>query len=344
MKYFDAFCGLGGFSIAIKQILPHANCVMAIDNDKHAAETFKKNFGIDAYGDMTTIPYSDVPDFDILFAGFPCQPFSRNGKWYNKNNKTIGMTEDRDNLYITLAKLVAAKRPTFFIFENVQGILKMKNKDGTSVVETIQRNFSEFGYHVSTKLLDAADYGSPQQRKRVLFVGTPINYQWDWPEQIPRDSAIKDILETKVDDKYLVQNIFSGSKLKRIGEPKFEYMKKIYRGQPTEITNKITPSLIIYNDTPSGGPRQQDKLYSIYGISPTLETWELSIPCVSISDDPKTWRRLTPRECARLQGIPETFILPKKDVIAYRQIGNAINVSTVNYLLNNLIKGGNYAY
>lgn len=349
MKYVDAFCGLGGFSLAIEQVFPDAECVCAIEIDKNAAKTFELNFKTECLGDIRTIDTESIPEHDVLFGGFPCQPFSRNGKWFNKNNKTIDSTEERDNLFLELAKILRIKQPKYFIFENVVGLLSMLNKDGSSCVDTIMTCLENCGYNVRYKVIDAADFGVPQQRKRVFFVGirSDISQNILFPESMPRTLVLEDILDDIVDTKYLLSNLWKNRKLLlkkpskanhrlAVGHSRVEAITTIYNDNLKKITKKqykIKTDAILYGDTISGLPRQQDKIYSILGISPTIATF--STPSIKTAQG---LRQLTPRECARLQGIREDFVLPKQDAVAYKQIGNGVAVPVVVALIRNLLR------
>ena len=215
IKYVDTFCGMGGFSIAIKELFPNAICVLAIDYDKNVSLTFNNNFGIDCLGNIRELETKNVPDHDILFGGFPCQPFSRNGKWFNNNNKIVGENEDRDNLFLELVRILLDKKPSYFVFENVKGLLSMKNMDGSSCVDTIVENLVNCGYKVQYKVLDAADFDLPQQRERVFFVGirNDINQSFEWPEAQKRTKSIENVLENNVLDKYLLINLWKNRKI-----------------------------------------------------------------------------------------------------------------------------------
>ena len=338
VKYADAFCGLGGFSLAMKSMASEGiqgECVWAIDFDKNAAATFLANFGVNPYGDIRKIDIGNIPEHDILFGGFPCQPFSRNGKWFNKNDRTIDESETRENLFLELARILSAKQPKYFILENVVGLLTMKNKDGTSCFDTIVASLRDCGYAVYTKVLDAADYGLPQQRRRIFFVGIRSGLIQDFKFPMPsiRKVVIGDILMNYVDSKYLITNMWKARKLivarpemanhkLTAGDSRIDAIIDIYQRnfhKTWRRSAKIEADAILYGDTPSGLPRQQDKIYSSLGISPTIATF--STPFVTSYQG---IRQLTPRECARLQGIPDTFILPDKDSVAIKQIGNSV--------------------
>lgn len=350
MRYADAFCGLGGFSLAMKELnsLGVSNeCVWAIDFDKSAAKTYQANFGLDPYGDIRKVDTATIPDHDLLFGGFPCQPFSRNGKWFNKG-KNIAESEERDNLFLDLARILRSKQPKYFVFENVLGLLSMRNKDGSSCFDTIVDCLKECGYGVHTQVLDAADFGLPQQRKRVFFVGirSDLNQDFEFPAPLPRTKTIGDLLTNLVDSKYLITNLWKSRKLALArpemanhkllaGGSRLQAIVEIYQNNANKAwsrSSKIESEAILYGDTPSGLPRQQDKIYSALGISPTLATF--STPVISTYQG---LRQLTPRECARLQGIPDDFILPKSDSMAIKQIGNSVASPVVKAILLKLV-------
>jgi DNA (cytosine-5)-methyltransferase 1 len=289
----------------------------------------------------------------VLFGGFPCQPFSKNGRWFLKNGKTVGDAETRDNLFLELVRVLRAKQPANFVFENVQGIQFMRNKDGSPVLETIVDNLRSSGYSVHHGVLNAVDFGVPQQRKRMFFVGVradlPDRFAWPSPSRYTHP-AVEDILQPQMGDpKYLIENVWrnrtvlhnarAGGKQPNHpfprGTPRYDAIKWLYdmSAKPQVRTGRIEPLAIMYGDTPSGLPRQQDKVYSVKGISPTVATF--STPAV---DAPEGLRLLTPRECARLQGFSDRYILPDNDAQAYRQVGNSVCVPVVDAVLRSLAR------
>jgi DNA (cytosine-5)-methyltransferase 1 len=374
LNYADTFCGMGGFSQAMEG---RGECVWACDIDADAAKTFDTNFKYSgSQGDIckktTQSALAKIPDFDIIFGGFPCQAFSINGTGFRKAagiaSSTVDKEDKRHDLYKALVRLLKAKRPRYFLFENVGGLTRINDTDNKPMLDKVLKAFRECGYNVAYKILDAADFGVPQQRKRVYFVGirTDLNRTFDFTKvkRVPRTLAIKDILQTNVDEGYLLENYWktylcnayrdfkgksSGIKpngweiLGKGDLPRFQVMQFLYdKGlKPTEITRKVHPVCLIYGDTPSGISRQGDRVYSKEGLCPTLATFTVSIPKV---DSDQGLRRLTPRECARLQGFPDSYQLPSNETKAYRQIGNAVCVKVVQAILNELLdqtQGGN---
>lgn len=374
MKYADAFCGMGGFSQAMEGL---GECVWACDIDADAAKTFDTNFNYsgsqgDIWAATKASALANIPDFDILFGGFPCQAFSINGTGFRKAvgvaSSTVDEKDKRHDLYKALVRLLKEKKPRYFLFENVGGLTRINDTDNKPMLDKVLKAFADCGYNVQYKILDAADFGVPQQRKRVYFVGirVDLNRTFDFTKikRISRTLAIKDILETCVDERYLLKNywktyacnanrIFDGKSSgispngwETLGDgdiPRFEVMQYLYdkEKKPTGITRKVHPVCLIYGDTPSGISRQGDRVYSKEGLCPTLATFTVSIPKV---DSDQGLRRLTPRECARLQGFPDTYQLPGNETKAYKQIGNAVCVKVIQAILKELLdqtQGGN---
>lgn len=376
MRVVDTFSGLGGFRKAAQNACSalgiEFSCVKSVEVDKNACKTYEANFGENPLGDMRAIPPEDFPDHDLLLGGFPCQPFSRNGRIYNFSNKTIE-EDDRSNLCTRLLSVLATKKPKCFVFENVKGLLGIKNADGSSFFDTLYDNLVSAGYAVSAIPLNTYDFGLPQQRKRVYFVGLRNDLLSKHELPMPmsgmdRIPAVEDVLDKEVPEKYLLQNLWhKRTNLRTVAQivdhltergiekPKFvvsllrlgpasinkrlsryETLKIAYESgtweRPSERTGEITPIAIIYGETISGAPRQQDKLYSIKGISPTIATF--STPAF---DSAQGWRVLTPRECARLQGFPDDFKLPMNDALAYKQVGNAVSVKVAQAVVQSVL-------
>ena len=339
LRLLDAFAGIGGirlgFQTAAASSGTELECVAAIEWDKEARKTYEKFFGHQPqYADITAIgDMSVLPDHDILVGGFPCQVFSRNGKFYNKNDRTLG-DDDRKNLVTYLFQILAAKKPSAFMFENVKEILTIKNSDGTSFFNTIVDNANKLGYMMLWAVLDAADFGLPQQRRRVFMVGFRDSMAFNkfyFPKKCGKGTCIRDVLEPSVDAKYLAERLWGKRKNVKLPGTRMDAMMLAYQDPKwaservaSSPTMRINPVAIVYGDTPSGAPRQQDKLYSQWGISPTIATF--STPTVDVDG---VWRLLTPRECARLQGLPDAFQLPENDHLAYRQVGNGVAQNVV---------------
>lgn len=197
IKYIDLFCGIGGFRVAAEKIFKKYNisseCVFSSDIDDFARDMYEANFGERPVGDITKIDENSIPDHDLLFAGFPCQPFSIIGKGK-------GFEDTRGTLFFDIARILEAKRPKAFVLENVkQLVTHQKGHTFRRIIETLK----ELNYYVDYKILNALDYGLPQKRERVLIVGfeKPV-VDFVWPQKKKKYLKLSDILEVEVDEKY----------------------------------------------------------------------------------------------------------------------------------------------
>jgi DNA (cytosine-5)-methyltransferase 1 len=200
LKFIDLFCGIGGFRVAFEEACEEseiqAECVFSSDIDKYAQESYEANFGEKPAGDITKINEKDIPDHDILFAGFPCQPFSIIGQMK-------GLNDTRGTLFFDIARILKEKEPKAFILENVKQLV---GHDKGKTLKVIVKSLQELGYHVQYSVLNALDFGLPQKRERVVIVGhkEPILFTFPSPEK-PYKSLTK-ILEKKVNEKYFASD------------------------------------------------------------------------------------------------------------------------------------------
>jgi len=270
-----------------------------------------------------------------------CQAFSRNGKGYNLNNRTVVKSDDRANLFLEVVRLLQTIQPQLFIAENVKELLTIKSPEGELMIDIITDAFKECGYSVRIEVLCPTDFGIPQQRKRVFILGErhDSNLFFAPPSSIisPPNAKVLDLLEENVDPSFLLKNLWKNRTLNKNKEKtRLDALIESYNSRNSEVvfnnsTGKIQPVAIIYGDTPSGLPRQQDKLYSCWGICPTLATF--STPAF---DHHNGWRILTPKECLRLQSFPDTHPISDKKAAAYKQTGNAVNVKVVNSIIKRI--------
>jgi DNA (cytosine-5)-methyltransferase 1 len=337
IRFIDTFAGIGGFHRGIIQALgdENAECVGAVEWDKNARQAYSTNFpDVHVYEDITKLNYDELPDHDLLTGGFPCQPFSIAR---NKNNKTVvDDNDDRAQLYKSLVAICKAKRPKYIFFENVARLVDMTTSDNTPVIDLIKNELGELGYNVIYGVLDSKEFGAPQQRKRVFILGTTTDQQLKLPESFGEPQTIEDILEddNKVDDKYLLTNKnWCKLLLKNEEGTRLDKLEKNYLYNPEKNGKKINRVSEVNGDTPSGLSRQNERLYSIHGVSPTLTTF--FPPHVDMgSDDRSKWRSLTPRECLRVQGFPDKHIPHPKDQAAYKQTGNAVCVNVIQAIVS----------
>lgn len=305
-KFIELFAGIGGFRLAFEKL--GARCVFASEWDDYAVKTYEANFGSTPTGDITKVdPYS-IPDHDILTAGFPCQPFSIAGVTkHNALGNLHGFEHlTQGNLFFEVAKIIAAKRPAAFLLENVKNLLRHdRGKTFEKILEVLE---DELQYQVKPVLLDA-QLIVPQHRERVYLIGfrEPTNFILsDLPNLRPR---ISDILERRVDGKYtLTDHLWTYLQ---------NYAEK-HRAKGNGFGFGLTK--------PNGIARTLSARYYKDGS-------EILIP----QRKGKNPRRLTPRECARLMGFPDSFRIVVSDTRAYKQFGNSVVVPVVEHIATAMI-------
>jgi len=200
LRFIDLFCGIGGFRVAFEEACEENDiqpeCVFSSDIDKYAQESYQANFDEKPFGDITQIDEKEIPDHDILFAGFPCQPFSIIGQMK-------GLSDTRGTLFFDIARILKEKQPKAFILENVKQLV---GHDKGKTLKVIVQSLKDLGYHVQYSVLNALDYGLPQKRERVVIVGhrEPIMFTFPNPEKPYK--ALSEILENKVDEKFFASD------------------------------------------------------------------------------------------------------------------------------------------
>ena len=298
--FIDLFAGIGGMRIAYESVGGH--CVFSSEWDKKCQETYFKNFGEIPYGDITKINANDIPDHDILVAGFPCQPFSIAG--VSKKNSLGRATgfEDKTQgtLFFDVCRILKAKRPKAFMLENVKNL---KSHDKGNTWKIIESSLKELNYEVYNAILDGQDF-VPQHRERILIIGfdkerygnkISFDFTYSKPE---KKKCLNDILEKKVDDKYILT-------------PKLWQYLQDYAAKHKAAGNGFGYGMPDLN----GISRTLSARYYKDGSEILINRGEGNIP-----------RRLTPRECARLQGYPDSFKIVVSDTQAYKQFGNSVVV------------------
>lgn len=305
--FIDLFAGIGGMRLAFENA--GAECVWANEKDKMCAKTYKANFINDnlVVDDIRNINISDIPEFDILCAGFPCQPFSIAGvSIRNKLNIPCGLDDQaQGSLFFEIVKILEKRKPEAFLLENVKNLLK-HNKGTTFKI--IYDSLTSTGYKVFYKIINARML-VPQNRERLYIVGFRDNsIRYEFPEIIDRQPVIKDILENDVDDKYTLSD-----RLWTYLQNRAEEQKK--KG------NGFRFSLVDLNS---------------YARTLTARYYKDGSE-ILIPQKDKNPRKLTPVECARLQGFPDTFKIPVSDTQAYKQFGNSVVVPLVEILAKSII-------
>jgi DNA (cytosine-5)-methyltransferase 1 len=298
--FIDLFAGIGGTRRGFESA--GGRCVFTSEWDKYAQLTYLANFGDKPWGDIQAIRSSDIPDFDILLAGFPCQPFSIAGvSKKNSLGRAHGFQDEKQgNLFFDLARILADKKPAGFMLENVKNLV---SHDKGNTFRVIMDTLDLLGYKTSYKVIDAKNY-VPQHRERTYIVGfrkdmVPEDFQFRFPD-VKTTHVLKDILDAEVDDKYTLTDGL------------WAYLQG-YAAKHKEKGNGFGFGLADLNGT----TRTLSARYYKDGS-------EILIP-----QKGKNPRRLTPRECARLMGFPDNHVIPVSDMQAYKQFGNSIVVPVV---------------
>lgn len=307
--FIDLFAGIGGMRLAYQNL--GGECVFTSEWDKFSQKTYEINFGEKPKGDITKINEKDIPDHDILLAGFPCQPFSIAGvSKKNALGRAHGfLDETQGTLFFDIARIINYKRPKAFMLENVKNLV---SHDKGNTFRVIKETLIELGYNIHYKVLDGK-YFVPQHRERIIIVGfdnTIFNGidSFEFPKMKDAEYAVKDILEKDVDKKYT------------LSEKLWNYL------QDYAAKHKAKGNGFGFGLTDLGGiSRTLSARYYKDGA-------EILIP--QINNRP---RRLTPRECARLQGFPDNFIIPVSDNQAYKQFGNSVVMPLIQAVGKNIV-------
>lgn len=198
IRFIDLFCGIGGFRFAanctFREYGINGQCVFSSDIDGPAQMSYEANFGERPYGDITQIDAKDIPDFDLLFGGFPCQAFSIIGKREGFADKIRG------TLFFDIVRIIKEKQPQAFVLENVK---QLTTHDHGRTFKTIISTLRDgLGYYVDYKILNALDCGLPQKRERIIIIGARTPFLMNWPQRVINGKTLQEVLESNVDKKY----------------------------------------------------------------------------------------------------------------------------------------------
>lgn len=299
-KFVDLFAGIGGIRIPFEKL--GGECVFTSEFDKFCQETYQANFGEIPHGDITKINEKEIPSFDILLAGFPCQPFSFAGL-------KKGFSDTRGTLFFDILRIVKHHKPKVLFLENVKGF---KNHNKGNTFQVVRKNLEKVGYKVFDTILNAKDFGVPQNRERIYIIAFLENVDFRFPTPPEISVKVGDILEKNVSKKYVLsERLWKGHQRRRK-----EHAKK-GNGFGYSLFDKnskytSTISARYYKDG-------SEILIKRQGANP---------------------RKLTPREAARLQGFPDSFIIPVSDTQAYKQFGNSVAVPVIQAIAKKILKAG----
>lgn len=301
LKFIDLFAGIGGLRIGFEKV--GGKCIFSSEIDKFACDTYEKNFGERPEGDITKISAKNIPDFDILLGGFPCQSFSIIGKQEGFENETCG------TLFFEIERILKYKKPAAFLLENVKNL---KSHDGGKTFKIICEHLKELGYNIHAKILNSLDFGLPQKRERIFIAGFLENVFFEFPQPIAKENCLtlEDILEKNVDKKYFVREEIKNSRLAR-------------------LKNKNYPRPYISHENISGS-------ITPHPYSSALRAGA-SANYILINDE----RRPTEREMLRLQGFPENFQINLPYGKVKHQCGNSVSIPVVQAIAKNMISALN---
>ena len=301
-KFIDLFAGIGGIRLAYQNL--GGKCVFTSEWNQYAKKTYFENFGEVPFGDITQIKETEIPSHDILLGGFPCQPFSIAGvSKKNSLGRAHGfMDETQGTLFFDIARIIKQKTPKAFMLENVKNLT---SHDKTKTFTIIKETLRELGYSVYAKVLNGKHF-VPQHRERIIIVGFRDEIfggreNFSFPELGPADKKVREILEKlPKNHKYTLSN-----KL-------WQYLQD-YSAKHKAKGNGFGFGLVDFDSH----TRTLSARYYKDGS-------EILIPQEGLNP-----RRLTPRECARLQGFTNKFLIPVSDTQAYKQFGNSVTVPLI---------------
>ena len=301
MRIIDAFAGVGGIRKGFEQSAFNIQCVQTIEFDKFALQTYNANFA----GEVEPIDIREVttlPDHDIFCAGFPCQPFSQAGAGQ-------GFSDTRGTAFFDIVRLLAVAQPSVVFLENVAGLL---HHDKGNTMSVIVDSLKRIGYtNLHYTKLKARDFGLPQIRERVYIVGfldNAVTFTFPTPQCLP--TKVGDVLETNVDSKYTLSDI-SWAGL-----------------QSAKIRNNRNGKGFGYSLFTHDSPYTNTILRQYYKDGKS----------VLIDQGEQNPRKLTPRECARLQGFEDSFAIPVSNTQAYKQFGNSVAIPVVRQIASRIIQ------
>ena len=296
-RFIDLFAGIGGIRLGFESVGGH--CVFSSEFDEDACKTYEANFGEHPSGDITKIDAKDIPDFEILLGGYPCQAFSIIGKKEGFANETCG------TLFFDIERILKEKQPPAFMLENVRNLTA---HDNGNTFRIIKEHLEKLGYHVYAKVLNALDYGVPQKRERIIIVGFIDDVEFSFPEPISESekTTLADILEDNVDKKYYVRDAIRESRIERLKDKNYP---KPYISHEN-MAGSITP----------------------HPYSSALRAGA-SANYILINDE----RRPTERELLRIQGFPDDFKIVVPYGKIKKQTGNSVAVPVIKAVAREMI-------
>ncbi|MFP4414398.1 DNA cytosine methyltransferase [Coleofasciculus sp.] len=319
LKFIDLFAGIGGFRIAFEET--GYECVYSCEIDPKCQEVYFNNFSDKPAGDIIKIDINSIPEFDVLTAGFPCQPFSICGK-------RKGFQDTRGTLFFRICEIIAAKKPPVILLENVKHLMY---QDKGRTLKVILYSLEDLGYKVNYSLLNSKDFGVPQNRERIIIVATK-NKQFNF-NKLKKNKCIaklKFFLADSENFEYLDPDSYT-----LIDQPKQQQSGLIfvgYRNNKSIWKKGVRPN----THHLSRVHHQPNRIYSVEGIHPTIPSQETSGRFFIYLPEENAVRKLTIKECYRIMGFPENFKLHNNLGECYKQVGNSVCIPMVSEIAHQL--------
>jgi len=301
-KFIDLFAGIGGFRLGFESEI--MECVFSSEWDKYASKTYETNFGEIPFGDINEVDIkNDIPEFHVMLGGFPCQPFSKIGLGEGFKHKTQG------NLFYNILDIIRAKRPASFVLENVTGLLNHMSDD-EKTLNIMSDALTDLGYEVNLGMLNSADFGVPQNRRRVFFVGFNKDIftkatGFKFPAPSKRNVFVNEILESDL----------TGYEISEHLQKTYIYKKDDGKPQVVDKNSEIVVGTLV------------STYHKIQRMTGTF-----------VKDGPTGLRLLSETECKKLMGFPDTFVFPVSRTQMYRQLGNAVVVPVISAIAEEVVK------
>jgi len=308
--FIDLFAGIGGFRIAMQNL--GGNCVFSSEIDKYAKKTYDANFGEVPFGDITEINENDVPEHDVLCAGFPCQSFSIAGKRKGFKDETRG------TLFFDIARIIEVKQPKAFFLENVKGL---RSHDKGRTLNTILKVLrDDLNYYVpEPEIINAKDFGVPQNRERIFIIGYRKDQnitEFEYPKAPKKKVKFSDVKEkNEVSVKYYLSTTYQNTLINH---------KQRHANKGNGFGYAIIPDNQCANAIVVGGMGRERNIVIDCRLTDFTPVTKIK---GKVNRD--GWRRMTPREWARLQGFPNSFVIPVSDAQAYKQFGNSVAIPAI---------------
>lgn len=318
-RFIDLFAGIGGFRMGFEN--NGFQCVFSSEKNKYCQEVYKDNFGETPFGDITQVDAKDIPNFDILLGGFPCQPFSISGK-------KLGFDDIRGTLFFNICQIIQEKQPKVVVLENVKHLIDHDKKRTFTV---ILNSLKELGYNVSYQILNAKDFGLPQNRERIFIIACKKSF-FDF-------SKLKKIATPKLEDFLDKDNKFEfleKSEYTLIDNPKRQPTGLIFTGYRNK--NQWKKGVRPNTSHLSRVHRQPNRIYSVEGVHPTIPSQETSGRFFIYLPEIDSVRKLTIDECYRIMGFPTKFKRHSRIGEQYKQIGNSVAVSVIDAVAKQIIE------